>query len=122
MENSNLIRKRDFNLSEYNISLYEYRELEYFCLQYREKKQRLGQISLTNIEHYKGEKVNLENDLKMIDLAAYKADSYIYNAILKNVIDGISYEYLNVKCGRQQFYKLRRLFFFNLYKMRKHID
>jgi hypothetical protein len=60
----------------------------------------------------------LESDINMIETAAKKADSQLYSYILKNVTDGISYEYMDVPCGRRRFYELRRLFFFNLYCMK----
>ncbi|MCI1958200.1 MAG: hypothetical protein LKJ25_01075 [Clostridia bacterium] len=112
------IRKRDYNLSEYNISRYAYRELEYFCLQYREKKRRLSHLRITNRESYEGEKTILENDIKMIETSAYEADNILCHYIIKNVADGIVYERQNVPCGRRQFYEIRRLFFFNLFKKR----
>lgn len=119
------IRKRDLNLSKYNISLYAYRELEYFCLQYAEKKRVINKLYCLKkhdecIVGFKNEnKIKmLENDIDMIDLAAKKADNQLYPYIIKNVTDGISYEYMDVPCGRRRFYELRRLFFFNLYCMK----
>lgn len=111
-------RKKDCDLSKYNISLYAYRELEYFCLQYREKKSRLCHLNITDKELFKGEKKILINDVKMIDTAAYEADNMLFGYIIKDVADGIRYEYLNVPCGRRQFYEMRRVFFYNLYKLR----
>ncbi|MCI1958322.1 MAG: hypothetical protein LKJ25_01700 [Clostridia bacterium] len=119
------IRKRDINLSQYNISLYAYRELEYFCLQYSEKKRAFNRLyclkkhneNLKGLKNKKKIKM-LESDINMIETAAKNADSQLYSYILKNVTDGISYEYMDVPCGRRRFYELRRLFFFNLYCMK----
>lgn len=122
------IRKKDLNLSQFNISLYAYRELEYFCLQYREKKNSIDKMYCLKkhdecLNGFKNErKIRMfENDISLIETAAKKADNQLYPFIIKNVADGISYEYMDVPCGRRRFYELRRLFFFYLYSMKSKL-
>jgi|GEM_PF-1028291 len=119
------IRKRDIKLSKYNISLYAYRELEYFCLQYGEKKRSIDKMYCLkkhdeNLKGFKNEgKIRLyESDINLIENAAKYTDGQLYSYILKNVTDGIPYESMDVPCGRRMFYELRRMFYLNLYYMK----
>jgi hypothetical protein len=56
-------------------------------------------------------RMRLQKDIEMIDQAAVEADSEIYQYIIKNVADGIPYEYLQVPTGRRKFYEVRVKFF-----------
>ena len=129
-------RERDLKLEKYRISGNRYRELKYFCRQYREKQALLRE--LTEIaaaamqEGGRSGKVSdvtadtairretLQKDLDSIEQAAMETDEELYGYIISNVTDGISYEYLGVPMGRRQFYKMRRKFFFILSEKKGH--
>lgn len=121
--------KKDLRLEKYNISTNRYRELKYFCMQYREKQSKLRsitEISSPPIGESVGKKtvdrtsdiaiqrMQLESDMKMIEQAAENADKELSPYIISNVVDGIPYEYLGAPVGRRQFYKSRRKFFYIL--------
>lgn len=121
--------KKDLRLEKYNISTNRYRELKYFCKQYREKQSKLRsitEISSPCIGESVGTKagdrtsniaiqrMQLESDIKMIEQAAENADKELSSYIISNVVDGIPYEYLGVPVGRRQFYQSRRKFFYIL--------
>ncbi len=96
------IQKRDIKLSNYNISSAKYNELKYFCMQYDEKRAIPDR----------------QWEVEMIEQTAIEAESEIYPYILKNVTQGIKYEYMDVPCGRRQFYEARRVFFLLLAQKR----
>ena len=122
---------------ELNISQYAYKELEYFCLQYKEKKQEInncygvssiqygfrpGNRKISNTTLSNAEKaISLKKDMEMIEQSAIEADSNIYGYILRNVTEKILYEYMDVPCGRRQFYEKRKLFFCILYMKRRKL-
>jgi len=128
------IRKRDMKLSDYNISRAKYNELKYFCMQYEEKKQELhrgyglgavvsdgmpkGNIPGNPTERAAIRNAMLQKDVEMIEQTAIEADSDMYQWLLKNVTEGIPYEWLNVPRGRRQFYEARRYFFYLLAQKR----
>ena len=118
--------KRDLNLEEFGISLSRYRELYYFCQQYREKKEELQRCYsvtseptskrsenahiLTNFAEQQTDKTNkLSRDIGLIEQTAQEAVGGLYPFILKNVTEDITYEHMGVPCGRRQF--MRRKFF-----------
>ena len=129
-----MVKKRDLKLSDHNISKAKYLELKYFCMQYEEKKQELHQSyglrSTANDGQPHGnntgnptEQQGIKNamlraDIELIEQTAMEADAEIYQYILKNVTEGISYEYLDVPKARKQFYESRRYFFFLLAQKR----
>ena len=76
------------------ISKARYVELFYFCMQYKEK-----------------EKQGVEKDIKLIRSAAEAADEQISEYVIKNVTEGVAYEYMDVPCSRDKFYRTRRKFF-----------
>ena len=88
--------KRDLNLEEFGISLSRYRELYYFCQQYREKKEELQRCYSVTSEPTSKRSENTH---------------MLYPYILKNVTEDITYEHMGVPCGRRQFYFMRRKFF-----------
>ena len=122
--------KRDLSLNEYNISKYRYRELKNFCLQYREKKMQLNSITLLGSagteSNGKGNAISdrtandairiteLKRDIEIIETSAREADETISKYILANVVDEISWEYMDAPIGRRQFYVARRKFFYIL--------
>lgn len=125
---------RDIKLSDYNISRAKYNELKYFCMQYGEKKEALAQgrglKAVVNDGMPKGTSLGnptaqnaikmaaLGEDIALIEKTAQKASETLYPWILKNVTEGIPYEWLNAPCGRRQFYECRRYFFYLLAQKR----
>ena len=96
--------KRDLNLEEFGISLSRYRELYYFCQQYREKKEELqlcysvtseptskrseNTHMLTNFAEQQTDKTNkLSRDIGLIEQTAQEAVGGLYPFILKNVTE-----------------------------------
>lgn len=128
------IRKRDMKLSDYNISRAKYNELKYFCMQYEEKKQKLnksygikavvndgmpkGNLPGNPVERTAIQNAMLRKDIELIEQTAVEADPEIYQWLMKNVTEGIPYEWLNVPAGRRQFYESRRYFFYLLSQKR----
>lgn len=94
------INRRGIKLNDYGIFRNKYNELKYFCMQYSEKKREaMSGSCLRNA------------DIKQIEQAAMESDMNIYPYILRNLTEGIPYEYMDVPCGRRQFYEARRAFF-----------
>jgi hypothetical protein len=128
--------RRDLKLDMYEISPSAYRELYYFCLQYGEMKQRLGDIySISSGRICAAAKgadtsdvtakkaiaaAKLRTSIELIERAARQADDEIDGYILRNVTEGEGYTYLRhtlgMPCGRNKFYKARRKFFYILWK------
>lgn len=123
--------KRDIKLNEYGISKFAYRELSNFCLQYEDKKSKIKDLhnpysspQITGMPHGSGvgnptERAALKaellsRDIELINRTAEETDSGIAEAILKNVTQGIQYDYMDIPCGRRQFYMKRRKFFYLL--------
>lgn len=123
--------ERDLNLDTYNISGNRYRELKYFCRQYREKQSRLRSMTEIGSPAFDGngggsgrtsdrtadtaiKRAELQRDLELIEQTAVEADAEIYQYIISNVVDNISWEYLGVPYSRRQFYRIRKKFFWLL--------
>lgn len=119
--------KRDLNLHKYEIDTDQYRELFYFCKRYVSRKNEIDSIygvseiisdgmprgnktgDQTAHKAIRIEKLRRENEL--IEQAAIETDTGIYQAIIRNVTEGIPYEYMKVPCTRRIFYEKRRRFF-----------
>ena len=56
----------------------------------------------------------LQNDVELIEQTALEADSATYQWLLKNVTEGIGYDYLAVPMNRTDFYCARKYFFYLL--------
>lgn len=128
------IKKRDMKLSDYNISRAKYNELKYFCMQYNEKKRELqgryglwamisdgqpkGNLPGKPTESIAVENTMLQRDIDLIERTAKEADPDIYQWLMKNITEGIPYEWLNAPVGRRQFYESRRYFFYLLSQKR----
>ena len=124
------MRKFDLKLDKYGISRYAYRELLNVCLQYPDKKLQFEgmygprAVKLTGMPG--GGDVSdptaqtairterLRDDVEAIEAAAKEADEAIAPYILRNVTTGMSWERMDVPCGINQFYTLRRKFFYIL--------
>ena len=124
-------KERVLSLGKYDISANRYLELKYFCRQYREKQSQLR--SLTEISSFTPEgrsgggisdktaslaikRMQLLEDMKLVEQSAFEADSDIYQYIINHVADGVPVEYLGVPCSRATFYRRKRKFFWLLDK------
>lgn len=123
-------RRRQMKLSDYNITRAKYNELKYFCMQYNEKKRELhkgyglgnvindgmpkGNIPGNPVESTAIRNTMLQSDIEMIEQTAVEADSEIYQWIIKNVTEGLPYEYMDVPINRTDFYSIRKYFFYLL--------
>ena len=103
-------------------------------MQYDEKKKKLqrgyGLAAVDNDGQPKGNlpgnpteqealrRAMLQQDIDTIEQTAIEADDRIYPHILKNVTEGIPYEWMDIPCGRRQFYEVRRYFFYLLAQKR----
>lgn len=119
--------RRDLHLSKYEIDKDHYRELFYFCKQYQSRQDEINSLyglseicqdgmpkgnkigSQTESKAIRIDKLRRENEL--IEQTAIEADPYIYPDIIKNVTQGIGYDYLDTPCSRGTFYDRRRKFF-----------
>jgi len=127
---------------EYELSQARYRELMYFCRQYDEKKEIIGDLhyehgfqsgALTGqpltsgagesvVERRALKALPHVQDVEMIDRCldlAVGEDKGIIEALRLNVTRGIKWEYLNVPCGKSKFYNVYRRYFFWLLDQRK---
>ena len=134
LEEEATVRLRDIKLSDYDISRAEYNELKYFCMQYGEKRRELekgygvreviadgmpkGNVLGNPTAQEAIKKATLQNDIDLIEKTVHEAAETLYPWILKNVTEGVPYEWLNVPCGRRQFYERRRYFFYLLAQKR----
>lgn len=84
----------------YEISKNEYRELKYFCLRYREMRRH--------------------EDKQTIDCALEQAaENEIIRAYLRrSVTENVRFDCLDVPMGKNQFYELRRKFFYILHELK----
>lgn len=104
-------------MEKYSISGNRYRELKYFCRQYREKQRRMQVIAdiMTPLRYGDAEYWEmLANELQMIEAAAIEADEELAGYIIKNAADGTPYEYLGAPCSRSAFFRARKKFFWIL--------
>lgn len=126
--------KFNLALDQYNIDRNRYRELYYFCKQYRQFKKQLsairggfnssmsdgmpraqgGHSDPTAMRAQKAEL--LQSKIDRIERACHQAGDElgISAALLSNVTDGIRYEDMEATCGRRQFYDARRKVFWIL--------
>ncbi|MDE7398950.1 MAG: hypothetical protein K2N06_05415 [Oscillospiraceae bacterium] len=95
----------------YEISKNEYRELKYFCLRYPEMKKQLEEI-----DSHSEKALRLCYSFGQIDhaLELTTENEIVRGHLLRSVTENINYERLDVPMGRQQFYELRRKFFYIL--------
>lgn len=122
-----MANKRDLRLHKYAIDTDHYRELFYFCKRYQQRKDEINSLyglsevvqdgmprgnktgDQTANKAIRIERLQRENEL--IEQTAIEADPYIYPDIIKNVTQGIGYDYLDIPCSRGTFYERRRKFF-----------
>ena len=129
-----MVNKRNMRLSDYSISRAKYNELKYFCMQYGEKQQEIhrnqGLKAIVSdgqprgngvgnpVESMAMRNVMLQADLDLIVNTVREADEEIEKWLLRNVTEGIPYEWMDVPKGRRQFYESRRYFFYLLAQKR----
>ena len=121
-----MAKERDLQLLEYDISENRYRELKYFCRQYKEKLQRLNEVTEISSPQLGGrgghgysdrtgnlavKNARLTMEIQLIEQAAFETDGECYPYILKNVTEGVPYEYLDIPFSRAGFYAIRKKFF-----------
>lgn len=124
------MRDYDLRLDGYEISRWEYKELLAFCRQYEAKKTKAADLLYKTTGNLTGmprgsntsdpvcasavQRERLLRDCELIEQAAIEADPGGYQAIIKNVTQGIVYERSGYLGGRRQFFEKRRKFFFLL--------
>lgn len=123
--------ERDLALSGYDISRERYRELKYFCRQYREKKAKLADARLPGGQNWDGmphsstvgdptarraeKAMRYREDVELIERTAVEAAPECPRELLRNVTEGIPWEYLpSTDVPRRAFYEARRKFFWLL--------
>lgn len=132
-------RLRDMSWEDYGISKNRYRELKAFCLQYDEKKSKIryGITAAQNDgqprSHSTGSQTEAQaigndayrRDCAMIEEAAVRANPEIWRYILRSVTLGLPYEFVEydeeqgrIAVGKTDFYGYRRLFYYNLHKLK----
>ncbi len=115
----------DLNFRQYKISSNRYRELKYFCRQYREKQSQIQVMAdiRTPLSYGTAKRWEmLQEELRMIDQAAMEADAELAGYIIKNAADGIPYEYLGAPCSRSAFFRARKKFFWILDRKKCNIS
>lgn len=94
----------------YEIGKNEYLELKYFCLQYPEMVKAIEKRDWT--DRYWS---CIKNVVKIDNALNRATDNEVIRAYLRrSVIENVKFENLDVPMGRQQFYELRRKFFYIL--------
>lgn len=127
-------KDRDLKLQDYNISPNRYRELKYFCKQYREKQLQLRSITELSSPVFGSmggggktsdrtadtaiKKAQLQRDVSLIEQSAIEAGNEFYPYILSNVVDGVRYEHLQIPMSRRAFFRIK-LNFFKILSMKK---
>ena len=136
-----LIRPEISVKNKYWISKHRYYELKHFCMQYPEWKREytvfcnegipLSTIETSPTELLPGDYSTKREFMKrlysarieLIDKIAREADQYLYDYIIKGVVEGRSYTYLRtvvkIPCGKDMYYYRYRKFFWLLSEARK---
>jgi hypothetical protein len=132
---------RDMSWEDYGISKNRYRELKAFCLQYEEKKTKIhyglpstrndgmpgGSLSTRSpVEQQAIDNAMYMQDIRMIEEAAVRTDPTLWQYILKSVTQDLKYEFIqydkelgHIPVSRNEFYGLRRKFYYNLNEIKK---
>lgn len=121
----------------YEISQNEYRELKYFCLRYGEMKKELARIYALKPPDSSGaysttpakptetgalKALKLSENIALIDRALEMAAEEPVRGILKRsvITPNVSYNsFFSIPMGRQQFFEMRRRFFYILKLLRE---
>ncbi|MGE4213788.1 MAG: hypothetical protein AB7E42_03300 [Anaerotignaceae bacterium] len=116
---------KDYNINK--ISKNKYKELQYFCLQYKEKKDRINSmcyisaVQVTGMPHGSGisnptaqqgeEIAELKRDIELIEQTAIAVSSEFYQQLIENATKGVPWEYLDIPLSRRSFYRLKAKYF-----------
>ena len=122
------------NGGDCDISPWAYMELQAFCRQYDEKKERAADLlyraggNLTGMPRGSNTsdpvcvttviRDRLLRDCELIEAAAKEADPAGYDAILRNVTQGIPFEQCGYRGAKSPFFRARKKFFLLLYQQR----
>ncbi|MCD8207707.1 MAG: hypothetical protein LUD72_07205 [Bacteroidales bacterium] len=128
---------RKLTWDSYGISKQRYKELQAFCRQYPEKKEKIS-YGLTAViqdgqphgnsvgnptEQQALENLRYSEDVEMIEDCAREADKIIWPYILRSVAYGLPYERIiydehnrRIPCGKTDFYAMRRYFYYLLHR------
>lgn len=132
-------RLRSLTWEDYGISKGRYRELQGFCLQYKQKKKdakgledyALAAVTETKALQYYKKAERAIRDCRMIEEAAMWAANdagykNVWRAIIRNVTDGIGYDNLcriyYLPFSVADFYGIRRAFFHRLNQLRNDTE
>lgn len=125
-------QKRDLRLDGYGISKARYRELYYFCLQYREflsekqacytldgrimpEQTRIRKTGRSDPTANKAERAYiLGKNIELIEQTVIEASGNLYPWLLKALTEGLGYNDIMPPCGKNEFYTTRRRFYFLL--------
>lgn len=136
-----VIRKklRDMKWDDYGISKNRYKELQAFCRQYEEKKNKIKygvsaiqydglpkeRCAKSQVESWAIENSVYKRDCALIEESAVKANPIIWKYIIRSVTQGLTYEFIEydeelgrIPVGKTDFYSYRRLFYFYLHKLK----
>lgn len=138
---STKIRPEISKQKPYYISKHRFYELKHFCLQYKEWKKELNDISFHSSNSFDGRVHTSNNSIKdpvfdevvrrellldrihMVQKAAKSCSKDLGIYVLKGVTEEISYERLvlqnGIPCCKETYYEAFRRFFFILSKLRK---
>lgn len=129
---SQKIRTELSKKNPYYISKYRRKELEYFCLQYKDYKDYLSVIGRRGTSSEWSDPTGdeaikrsiYENNIRIIESSAKLADDENAEYILKAVTEGLTWPYIsthyNVKCYRNEFYNSLYKFFYILSSQKEH--
>lgn len=131
------MRTYNLRLDQYNISNAMYRELLYFCRQYDDKRQRAGMarglsaVKTDGMPHGTGtgdptaakaaRAARLQADVDLIDQTAREAADELAPYLIRNVTRGVPYACLEMPCGKNEFWRIRKRFFYLLAQKRDMI-
>lgn len=125
-------RLREMSWDDYGISIFRYKELQAFCMQYDEKKAKIDRgISGLNYDGISGNSgkgdalekkairnAGYEKDCRMIEQAAVMAAPEFSDYIIASVTKDMSYSEVmydkdgnRIPVGKTDFYAHRRLFY-----------
>ena len=128
----------DLHLDKFGIDANRYRELKYFCRQYPGKKARLRKLRqmvdsigkpggngmprggfVSDPTARRAEEIaDLARDIDLIEQAAYEADPYDWQELLRHVSEGVPVQQLEITQCWRKFYEVRRRFYWLLSQRR----
>lgn len=132
----NIAKLRGLTYADYGISVFRYKELRYFCMQYREKKDNIqygiSAVLADGMPHTRTvgsptekssiRNVDFQRDVELIETAVRQVDELVgvmlSPYLLRSVTEDLSYDYVaydanagTIPVGKTDFYACRRLFY-----------